>query len=346
MEAQDERIAEWLLTNGGPIIRYRTAPELLADRGDIARTQLRRDLLACPEVKRWLTNLGQGPIHHSCDTSAENALGKLVEYGLHAGGSSAGGPPAGGADLDEKLQPFFARYGDFDDALVLTPFLVRAGYSRHPVVAEWFTRRMAALHRTAQRGTFAFYLNEVEAAKVPKAWRGKPIYRHEFNPAGADVPLPTCFDFYALAYWPKDDPATNRMVEDVVRFISDPAFQATVGGYIWDRAKRQCYAAGRTVLACTAPERLVMFLELGASFAAALAASWFRAGLAQLERHRTPQGTYRFPADLLKETPNSYYLYAGAHMGLGENRKRALALEIESTFRMMKIRSLMQQAPN
>lgn len=331
-----DSVAEWLLASGRPIIRSRVATELLADRGDIDRAQLRRDLLACPEVKRWLANLGQGPIHHSCNTSAENSLGKLLEYGVIAGM----------ADVDEKVRPFFNRYGDFDDALVLTPFLVRADYSRHPVMAEWFTQRIAALHRTAQRGTFDFYLTEAEAAAAPKAWRGNPIYRAEFNPVGVDCPLPTCFDFYALAYWPKDDPATNRMIEDIVRFISDPAFQSTVGGYIWDHSLRRCYAAGRTFLACVAPERLVLFLELGARFAAARAAPWFQAGLAQLEGYRTPQGRYCFPSELLKETANSYYLYAGAHMGLGENRKQAQALEIESTFRMMKITSLMHQEPS
>jgi len=336
MEYSDDRIADWLFANGGPIIRYRVATELLADRGDIDRAQLGRDLLVYPEVQRWLANLGQGPIHHSCDTSAENALGKLLEYGLRSDV----------ADLDEKARPLFARYSDFDDALVLTPFLVRAGYSRRPVVAEWLTRRMAALHRTAQRGAFDFYLTEAEAAAVPKAWRGKPIYRAEFNPVGADFPLPTCFDFYALAYWPKDDPAANRMIEDIVRFISEPAFQTTVGGYIWDRTLKRCYAAGRPFLARVTPERLVLFLELGARFAAARAAPWFKAGLAQLEGYRTPQGRYRFPSELLKETANSYYIYAGAHMGLGENRKQTQALEIESTFRMMKITSLTHEDPS
>ena len=259
MESHDDGIAEWLLASGGPIIRYRVATELLADRGDIDRAQLRRDLLACPEVKRWLANLGQGPIHHSCDTSAENSLGKLLEYGV----------AAGMADVDEKVRTFFNRYGDFDDALILTPFLARAGYSRHLVVAEWFSQRIEALHRTARRNEFVFYLPETETTIIPKTWRGKRIYRAEFNPVGDESPLPTCFDFYALAYWPKDDPAANRTIEDIVRFISDPAFQSTVGGYIWDRGLRRCYAAGRTFLACVAPERLVLFLELGARFAAA-----------------------------------------------------------------------------
>ena len=59
MQTQDVRVAEWLLASGGPIIRYRVATELLADRGNMDRAQLGRDLLACPEVKRWLTNLGQ-----------------------------------------------------------------------------------------------------------------------------------------------------------------------------------------------------------------------------------------------------------------------------------------------
>lgn len=336
MECSHDSVAEWLLASGGPIIRYRVATELLADRGDIDRAQLRRDLLACPEVKRWLANLGQGSIHHSCDTSAENSLGKLLEYGV----------AAGMADVDEKVRPFLGRYGDFDDALILTPFLARAGYSQRLVVAEWFSQRIEALHRTARRNEFVFYLPETETTIIPKAWRGKRIYRAEFNPVGDESPLPTCFDFYALAYWPADDPATRAMIGEIVRFISAPAFQATAGAYIWNPARRQCYAAGRTFLACVAPERLVMFLELGARFAAARAAPWFQEGLAQLESYRTPRGTYRLPTGLLKETPNSYYLYAGAHMGLGENRKQAQAIEIESTFRMMKIKSLMHQDPS
>jgi hypothetical protein len=340
MEGQDASIAEWLFATGGPIIRYLAATELLEDQLQDDRQRLKSELLACPEVQRWLARLGQGPIHHSCDASAENVLGKLLEYGL----------VAGMADLDEKVLPFLDRYSDFDDALVLTPFLVRAGYtlagrSPGPVVAEWFARRIEALHRTAQRSESDFYLGHAEAAVVPKAWRDKLIYRAEFNPVGADCPLPTCFDFYALAYWPRDNPTTNRMIEEIARFISAPAFQSTVGGYIWNPTRRQCYAAGRTFLACVAPARLVLFLELGARFAAARAAPWFQAGLAQLEDYRTPQGRYRFPTELLKETPDSYYLYAGAHMGLGENRKQAQALEVESTFRMLRIKRLMDQTP-
>jgi len=332
MSDLDDANVEWLFASGGPIIRYRVAVELWADRADLDRDLLRHDLLACPEVQRWLGNLGRGPIHHSCDTSVENALGKLLEYGL----------AAGLADMDEKIRPFFDRYGDFDDALVLTPFLARTGYGRHPVVAEWFGKRLEALHRTARRGEFDFYLPEAEMAAIPKAWRGKRIYRAEFNPVGVDFPLPTCFDFYALAHWPAGDSATRTMIEEVVRFISAPAFQSTAGAYIWNPDRRQCYAAGRTFLACVAPERLVMFMELGARFVSARAAPWFQDGLARLESYRTPQGRYRFPVDLLKETADSYYLYAGAHMGLGEPRRRPQALEIESTFRLLRIKRLMQ----
>ena len=53
---------------------------------------------------------------------------------------------------------------------------------------------------------------------------------------------------------------------------------------------------------------------------------------------RTPQGTYRFPGGYLRES-EGYYV-SGYGMGLGENRRKPLGLEIESTFRMLKIRRL------
>jgi len=47
------------------------------------------------------------------------------------------------------------------------------------------------------------------------------------------------------------------------------------------------------------------------------------------------------------EQRNRYYLYCGAHMGLGENRRTRRWREIESTFRMLNIKRLMStDGPN
>jgi len=128
---------------------------------------------------------------------------------------------------------------------------------------------------------------------------------------------------------------------DVVAYVSDAAFQSTPGGYLWDRDRNPCHAAARVCLACLTPERLVLFAELFARFRVATESRWFRDALSVLERHRTCRDTYIFPADYLKEKRNSYYIYAGAHMGLGENRKKRCWTEVESTFHMLNIKRLM-----
>jgi hypothetical protein len=323
---RNDEITSWLFSHSSPILRYRCAAELMdAPPGELER--LRQEALATAEVQRWLANLhNTRGVHGHEDVHAENALAKLSEYGFdrHL--------PA----LDQGVQKLLARRLGPWDPLILYPFLLRAGYADLPQVAAWFNNRVEILLQTAQRGSFDFYLGAEEAADVPKAWHGKPVYRDEFGHL-AGYALPTCYDFYALAYSPPlpgiRDLETKR--EAIVAFLSDPRFQATPGGYGWDRPRRRCYAAGRVFLACV-ENRLALFLEWGARFLAARQSDWFQQGLNTLEGFRTPQGIYRFPPHLMVEK-SGYYIYAAAHMGLGEPRRATLSLELESTFRMLTI---------
>ena len=77
-------------------------------------------------------------------------------------------------------------------------------------------------------------------------------------------------------------------------------------------------------------------MNLVSGFPGAYEQQWFRQRIDHLEHYRTDRGTYLFPKEYLPEKKNSYYLYSGAHLGLGE--KGGQALEIESTFRMLSIR--------
>jgi len=86
-------------------------------------------------------------------------------------------------------------------------------------------------------------------------------------------------------------------------------------------------------------------LELSARIPAARRAPWFQEGLATLERFRTERGTYRFPSAFLTQKTNSYHFYQGNHMGLGESRRGGKGLEIESTFRMLRLRKWMEREP-
>ncbi len=334
-------ISSFLLTQGGPVLRWRTATELLPDDPRLDREALLSDLLACAEVRRWLDLLGSGPIHHSKDASAENVLAKLCEYGLRAGMTK----------LDERALPYCAvgqeeRY--HNEALIIVPFLVRAGYATEPSVANWMAQRIEILYEQACRSDYDFYMNETERQCLPPAQKithksPKLFYQQRFNNHWEVLGLPTCYDLYALAYLPKEDQLTRQKVEAIVTYLLHPAFQDTPGGYIWNSRLHRAYAAGRVFLACLPQEnereKLVLFLEMMAQFECGRASDWFRQGMAQLESFRTQSGTYRFPREYLNEK-SSYYLYAGMHMGLGEFPRNDQTLELESTFRMERLKML------
>jgi hypothetical protein len=331
----------FLLSQGGPILRWRTATELIAGTHDLDQGELQAELLACAEVRRWLTLLGRGSVHHSMDASAENALAKLCEYGLRAGMK----------ELDERARPYCAvGYGEryHEEALIIVPFLVRAGFASEPRVASWMAQRIELLHEQACRADYDFYMDETEAKHLPagqKTMHGSPkhFYQQRFNNHWGFLGLPTCYDLYALAYLPKDDPLTCKKVETIITYLLNPAFQDTPGGYIWNPKLHRPYAAGRVLLACLPSknehEKLVLFMEMMAQFECGRSSDWFLHGMAELESFRLEGGTYRFPRAYLNEK-SSYYLYAGMHMGLGELPRNDHALKLESTFRMERLKKL------
>lgn len=325
----DKTLLDWLFAKAEPIIRWRLVKDFALPVTKKEAARLQKGVLDTEEAKRWLANLGGKGIHGSKDTYAENAMAKLVEYGLRAGIP----------EFDDKMLPYAEGGGWFPE--FADCFLVAAGYTTHDGLAARFRKRLSAVHRTAQRADYDLYLAPEEALSVPKAWRGKPIYRPEFGWEDK-LPIPKCCDLYAMAHWRHGTKTERRKIEDIVAYVSHPSFQSTPGGYFWNRERNTCFSAGRACLACLTPERLVLFVELFARFRVARESSWFQDALSGLEGCRTERGTYRFPSDHLKEKRNSYHLYGGAHMGLGENRRKRDWIEVESTFRMLNIKRLMK----
>ncbi len=337
----NSNLISFLLTEGGPILRWRTATELAPDDPTIDRNALLADLLVCPEVSRWLNLLGSGTVHQSKDSSSENMLAKLGEYGLHAGL----------AELDKRTLPYCA-VGEsqpyHDEALILVPFLVQLGYESETQVANWLTRRIDILYQLACTNNYDLYMDEAERQCLPPSQRelhGSPklFYKQHFNNHWNGLGLPTCYDLYALAYLSKGDPLVRRKVESIVMYLLHPDFQDTRGGYIWNPVLHRPYVAGRVFLAClprqNEPQKLVLFLEMMAQFESGRTSDWFSRGMVHLETFRTVRGTYLLPSDYLSEK-SSYYLYAGMHMGLGEWPRQSRALELESTFRMLRLKVL------
>jgi hypothetical protein len=337
----DPSLISFLMNQGGPILRWRTARELTPDDLAIDRESLFADLLACDEVHRWLNLLGSGPVHHSKDSSAENVLAKLAEYGLQAGL----------AELDERVLPYCAieeRQPYHDEAIILVPFLVRLGYHDILQVANWLAWRIEVLYQLAASMDYDLYMNDAERQCLPPSQRelhGSPklFYKLHFNNHWNVLGLPTCYDLYALSYLPKADPLLRYKVETIIMYLLKSDFQDTPGGYIWNPVLHRPYAAGRVFLACLPtdrePQKLVLFMEMLAQFESGRTSDWFLRGMAHLESFRTQKGTYIFPGDYLSEK-SSYFLYAGMHMGLGEWPRDSHALELESTFRMLRLKML------
>jgi hypothetical protein len=330
----------YIFSQAGPILRWLAAIELQHEDSTLDRPSLLTDLLACDEVQHWMSLLGGGPLHHSMDCSVENVLAKLGEYGLRAGIP----------ELDKHALPYCA-VGEGQkyhlEALIIVPFLVRLGYASEPQLADWIARRIDLLYDLACRKDYDLYMDEQERSCLPPSQRmlhGTPklFYKLRFNHHWGYLGLPTCYDLFTLAYLAPTDRLTRQKIEKIVSYLLDPAYQNTAGGYIWNIALHRPYAAGRVFLACLPQddqlEKLVLFMEMLSQFESGRSSSWFQEKLAHLETFRTERGTYLFPSRYLTEKHN-YYLYAGMHMGLGEWPRKSSALELESTFRMLRLKS-------
>lgn len=340
----DTQLIDFLLSHGGPILRWLTLTELVRDGSTFERQSRLDDLLACGEVRRWLDLIGRGPVHHSMDASFENVFAKLGEYGLRSGIPG----------IDHYVLPYCAMIDgerDHSEALILVPFLVRLGYTADLRIYEWLSKRIDVLYALACEGDYDLYMDESEHRCLPPSQQtlhGNPklFYKTRFNHHWGVLGLPTCYDLFAMAslmdYLPGSDHLTHQKAEKIVSYLLSPAFQDTPGGYIWNPELHRPYAAGRVFLAClpreNAVEKLVLFMEMLVHFEHGRTSAWFQQGLTHLESFRTSRGTYRFPSSYLCEKHN-YYLYAGMHMGLGEFPRNLQALELESTFRMLRLQS-------
>jgi hypothetical protein len=348
----DSALAQWLLDNGGPVIRYRTATELLDGPLRVDLERVRKDLLASPLVKRWLERLVPRGIHSSQNTAFENPMNKLADLGL-----KAGMPP-----LDQRAAHFRrllaeragqrAGMGLLLNNIIVAAGLLRASYPMRKAGMAFLRRRLDDLYETCRKGSYDIYIiGADEYAGIPKAFRNTPFVKPELTPDG-ELRLPYVHDIYALAHFPDEarDAATARKIDAVIRYVLDPRYQTLDDGYGY---LRECdgdhvrhYAIGWSAHLpdCSRGRvegfhraRIVQRMELMAHFRTAWKSETFRSGLAHLEGFRTDRGTYIFPRDYLREQQSGYWV-TGAYMALEDNRRSPQAIELESTFRMLAIK--------
>jgi len=366
-----DNCVERLLQNSGPVIRWQVASELVKDNPPEGLSRLAQECFESPLVQTWLSRLTIGElsthlesltpqtlhqlgwlVHSSKNTALENVLGKLAELGLHSGMPG----------LDERLLPLSqifnwganregdALYQSAWESLVKSIFawgLLRMGYIPNEPTKTFLVEHLKICHKIAHDQVYDLYASAAELKGLPKAWEGKPILKQDVM---VNYHLPLIHDLYILANFPETllNQETAGMIDDILTYILDPRFQALPDGYgyAWIKERHTCYGWGWSphlpgfqgfeTIQEFSTGMLIQRMELLGRFPQARGTSWFQEGLRHLEGFRTDQGRYSFPGAYLHEQPSGYYV-SGAYMGLGENRRKPIGLELESTFRMYKI---------
>lgn len=348
----DNELVDWLMKNGGPVVRYKTTKELIS-KSDIDIDKLTQDLVNDNGVRKLLTILDDKDKvnimtwHGSGKYQFENVMGKLLELGLSADIK----------EFDDKLKPYREWIYDKDPndpnvvtltSIFIASCFVRAGY-KYKEFIDFVLKRIDLLYKSAKEKIYDIYLIGDELKGIPKKFSHECI-KLELNPYRNNKPLPLIHDIYALAYLPKDiiNDDVRTKINAIVEYILDERFQEIREGYgyLYLPDKKYCHSSGWSP---TFPgykdfefegidkNKFFMRFELMSHFKKAQKSRWFQKCLNHLERYRTQDGTYIFPSDYLKEKPSGYYVL-GAYMGL-EDKRTQKALELESTLRMLSIKN-------
>ena len=354
----ERQLGEWLFEHGGPVIRYRTATELMVPDKKLDIPRLRDEMLHSPLVQKWLKCIvppvlllkepiditphvlqsGIMELHGGQPTRLENALLKLTDFGLKKGMP----------ELDRRTLPYrkwLAKNAERPVKNVFTKFnigmladfLARAGYINEPGVEHALKIRLNMVYDFTRKGDYDIYIPD-------KFMRKHPCIKLELTPGG-DCYLPLIYDIIGwAAYLPEHGTKEERAKADnIIDYILHEEYQKFPWGYgIMNDGAGRTWSLGWSVHLPRYPgipdqkymnKSVAHMVSLLINFKAARQHLWFKESMNHLESYRTEKGTYIFPADYLEEKTNGYWVI-GVHMGLEENKKRNL--EVESTFWMAK----------
>ncbi|MFW9862316.1 MAG: hypothetical protein ACFFEX_13030 [Candidatus Thorarchaeota archaeon] len=341
---------QWLLANSGPSIRFQIIVDLLQDQ-DVGRvSSALADLLASPLVSEWISRLNPSfqmkQIHSSRPEAFENTMGKLGELGLRAGLQP----------FDGKTLPFRAWLTDTaEDEIehpfhvflrtIVASFLSFTGYSSTEPVYNMLTERLEAIHSFARSPDFA-------GVYVGK--RGDDGLVDPLLYPDQQFVLPWIHDIRGFASSDRilSDADLRQKTETVVSMVLSPEYQDLQHGYGFMKYKDRGYKIGWSVHlpgfnfepSDTSMPNVLLILPIMAPFKTARRSEWFIRMMEKLEACVTEYDTYQFPRHWLPEKQEGYWVN-GAYMALEENRRKSSAIESESTFRMFRIKHLMEKFP-
>ena len=349
MIRQDD-LVQWLIDNGGEVIRYRTASELTKGYSVSTLEEMGRDLLQSELVQYWLSCLsgktGFNDIHGRRDKCFENAMGKLTLFGLRKGM----------ADFDLRCKTYLNLITGLDkewsvievlSRTIVASLLAMGGYLTETKVRGWIEERLDTVYGFVKKGLYSIYVDKFEFKNIPAAFKNHPLINPDLYAHGKFA-LPWIYDIFAFSVLHNQtkEQGIRAKIASVISYILDTRYQQLHDGYgivltgknhynvmgwnVWLPGYKRMHANSFS-MGC-----LIQRLELMSRFPDVLSNQWFTNNLDHLGSFKTDNRGYIFPKQYIQERKNSYFV-TGAHMGLGENRRNKLAYKVESTFWMLKI---------
>ncbi|MBN1797344.1 MAG: hypothetical protein JW822_02125 [Spirochaetales bacterium] len=347
-------LLKWLFHNGNPIIKY-----LIAMRYNQKNNmrELKQLILNSESVRYWIHNVlnvkDTLKIHDSFDECFENAMGKLLLFGITDKINEI--KPVLNYLL-EKLKQFVLKKEkifkhNWCDANIIAAYLANSGYHNHDIIKCYIKKRLENIDELINRFKFDIYIDKHDFKNIPSSFTGYPLVNPEIS-SGNISKLPGIFDLllFRSIINKKSVLCTKQNIKKIHHFIDyvfDPQYQKLPDGYgIQYETGKKYYKVGWNIslpgfFNDLSDERnvksVVLYAELFSYFPRAAATVWFHNVMKHLESFKTKNETYMFPGEYVQENKNQYFILGG-HMGLGENRRKKQWLEIESTYWMLQIK--------
>jgi hypothetical protein len=231
---------------------------------------------------------------------------------------------------------------------VVASFLAYAGYGSTAPVKNQMIQRLESLYSFAKNPDFLqIFADESQFKGIPKKSKHR-LVSPDYYPE-QKIMFPWIHDIRGLAHCPEIIYSRKYypQIQKVVNMILTPAYQKLPHSYGLAKYENRHYVLGWAMHLpgyCSKLEEheisvLLLTLEFMAQFQEAQDSVWFNDAIKYLETFRTEKGTYLFPRVHLPEKKFGYWV-GGSRMALDSRKGNPLAIELESTFRMVYIKHL------
>lgn len=371
-------LIDWLKENGGPAIKLLMIKEAMIDKKSYDLNKLADDMLQNEEIQNELNYFDQfkeyttefGTLVHNCyENCFERFMPILLSLGFQTGIKVFNEkikyvekvyPISAEQDLQKDRMPFAA--------IIIIWHLLKAGYYSEDI-ERYTLHRLEYIHKVSVLEKFDFYEDDITNIRQPNKWKDHKILKDMYNPfvynpGWEEYPLPIIYDIKLILYFYDkiNDIEIKKKIDDIMRYILNPLYQANGGDYGWIWAVRK-----NTYHGCTCGFGLPLYnsddlgnstwsfldcLDLASYSPVLLKSDWMKKCMNFMEQYKTEKGTYIFPdkffSSLTYHNPIPKALFYKMFTSkdvlpfVKRNNIKSLAFELYSTFFMMKLKKRME----